>query len=121
MLCKEEIMASDKLLTLTDENFETEVLKSNLPTLVDFWAVWCAPCRAIAPHVEAVANSFEGQLRVGKMDIDASPKTPTRFDVRSIPTLLLFSGGQVVGQLVGAVPKAKLEQFIKDQLAKTRA
>lgn len=113
-------MAADNLLTLTDDNFEAEVLKSPTPTLVDFWAVWCAPCRAIAPAVEAIAKEMADQLRVGKMDIDHNPKVPTRFDVRSIPTLLLFSNGKVIGQLVGAVPKAKLDAFVKDHLAKAQ-
>lgn len=110
-------MASDLLLNLTDDNFDAEVLRSSTPTLVDFWAVWCAPCRTIAPLVEAVAKDYEGRLRVGKMDIDKSPKIPTHYDVRSIPTLLLFNGNQVLGQLVGAVPKAKIDQFVKDKLA----
>lgn len=114
-------MASDKLVQLTDENFSKEVLESTTPMLVDFWATWCSPCRAIAPHVEAIAKDYEGKLRVGKMDIDKSPKTPTEYDVRSIPTLLLFHGNKVMGQLVGAVPKAKLEQFVKDHLARVKS
>ena len=114
-------MASDKMMNFTDENFEAEVLKAETPTLIDFWATWCAPCRAIAPHVEAVADSFHGKLRVGKMDIDSSQKTPTKYGVSSIPTLLLFANGKVVGQLVGAVSKAKLEQFVKDQLGKVQS
>ncbi len=114
-------MASDKLLTFTDDNFESEVLKSTTPTLIDFWATWCAPCRAIAPHVEAIAASYGDKLRVGKMDLDSNPKIPTKYDVRSIPTLLIVANGKVVGQLVGAVPKAKLEQFVKDTLAKVPA
>ena len=111
-------MASENLKTLTDANFQAEVLQSDKPTLVDFWASWCAPCRAIAPYVESIAESNVGTLNVGKMDIDASPATPTKYDVRSIPTLLLFHKGKVIGQLVGAVPKAKLEAFVKDALAK---
>ena len=77
---------------------------SKLPVLVDFWAVWCAPCRAIAPHVEALAKEYDGKVRVGKCDIDSNPKSPTQYDIRSIPTLLVFKEGKVVGQVVGAVP-----------------
>lgn len=112
-------MASDNIKNLTDANFEAEVVNSATPTLVDFWATWCSPCRAIAPHVEGIARDFAGRLNVGKMDIDSNQKTPTKYDVRSIPTLLLFHQGKVLGQMVGAVPKAKIEQFVKDALAKT--
>ena len=113
-------MASANVKELTDTNFETEVLKAEVPTLVDFWAVWCAPCRTIAPHVEALAKDYDGKLRVGKFDIDANPNIPSQFDIRSIPTLIVFKGGKVVGQLVGAAPKAKMEQFVKDNLAKAQ-
>ena len=109
-------MASQNLLEVTDANFESDVLKSSLPVLIDFWAVWCAPCRAIAPHVDALAAQFDGKIRVGKCDIDANPQVPTRYDVRSIPTLLMFKDGQVVGQVVGAVPRAKLEELVKKAL-----
>jgi thioredoxin 1 len=109
-------MASQNVLEVTDTNFESEVLKSSLPVLVDFWAVWCAPCRAIAPHVEAIAAEFAGKVRVGKCDIDANPQVPSQFEVRSIPTLLLFKDGKVLGQLVGAVPRAKLDDFVKKAL-----
>jgi thioredoxin 1 len=109
-------MASQNVLEVTDTNFESEVLKSSLPVLVDFWAVWCAPCRAIAPHVEAIATEFAGKVRVGKCDIDANPQIPSQFEVRSIPTLLLFKDGKVLGQLVGAVPRAKLDDFVKKAL-----
>jgi thioredoxin 1 len=109
-------MASQNVLEVTDTNFEGEVLKSSLPVLVDFWAVWCAPCRAIAPHVEAIATEFAGKIRVGKCDIDANPQIPSQFEVRSIPTLLLFKDGKVLGQLVGAVPRAKLDDFVKKAL-----
>jgi thioredoxin 1 len=109
-------MASDKLLEVTDDNFESDVLKSSTPVLIDFWAAWCAPCRAIGPHVDALAQQYEGKIKVGKCDIDANPQTPSRYDVRSIPTLLMFKDGQVVGQVVGAVPKTKLEELIKRAL-----
>lgn len=115
-------MASQHVKDLTDANFQSEVLQSDKLTLVDFWATWCAPCRAIAPYVEAIAATHAGSmLQVGKMDIDKSPSTPTKYDVRSIPTLLLFHKGKVVGQMIGAVPKAKLEQFVKDAMAKASA
>lgn len=102
-------MANPNIVELTDENFETEVLKSDVPTLVDFWAVWCGPCRQIAPMVDAMADEYKGKLKVGKMDIDHHQITPQRFGIRSIPTLLVFKGGQVVGQVIGAVPRSKLE------------
>ena len=109
-------MASANVKEITDSNFDSDVLKSPVPVLVDFWAVWCAPCRAIAPHVEALANEHGEKLRVGKFDIDANPQIPTQFEIRSIPTLLLFKEGKVVGQLVGAVPRAKLDEFVKKAL-----
>jgi thioredoxin 1 len=106
-------MANANVQEITDSSFESDVLKSNVPVLIDFWAVWCAPCRAIAPHVDAIANEYAGKLRVGKLDIDSNPQVPSQFEVRSIPTLLLFKDGKVVGQLVGAVPRAKLDDFVK--------
>ena len=109
-------MASQNVLEVTDTNFDGEVLKSSLPVLVDFWAVWCAPCRAIAPHVEALAKDYTGQVRVGKCDIDSNPQFPTQYDIRSIPTLLVFKEGKVVGQVVGAVPRARIEDLIKKAL-----
>lgn len=109
-------MASANVIEVTDDNFEADVLKSSQPVLVDFWAAWCAPCRAIAPHVEALADQYAGQVRVGKCDIDANPNVPSQFEVRSIPTILMFKDGQVVGQLVGAVPRPKLEDLIKKAL-----
>ena len=109
-------MASENVFEATDENFQKEILDSPVPALVDFWAVWCAPCRAIAPHVEALAKDYDGKLRVGKFDIDANPNIPSQFDIRSIPTLIVFKGGKVVGQLVGAVPRAKIEELIKKAL-----
>ncbi len=109
-------MASANILEVTDSNFEAEVLKSATPVLIDFWAAWCAPCRAIAPHVEALANEYDGKLRVGKFDIDANQGVPQQYDIRSIPTLLIFKDGKVVGQLVGAVPRAKIEDMVKKAL-----
>lgn len=109
-------MASENVFEATDQNFQTQVLDSEVPALVDFWAVWCAPCRTIAPHVEALANEYAGKIKVGKFDIDANPEVPTKFDIRSIPTLIVFKGGKVVGQIVGAVPRAKIEELIKKAL-----
>ena len=106
-------MASANILEVTDANFQTEVLDSKTPVLIDFWAAWCAPCRTIAPHVEALANEYTGKLRVGKLDIDSNQGVPQKYDIRSIPTLLVFKEGKVVGQLVGAVPRAKIEDLVK--------
>ena len=109
-------MGSEKLLDVTDQNFDAEILKSPVPVLVDFWAAWCAPCRAIAPHVEARAAQYTGLVRVGKCDIDSNGQVASQYDIRSIPTLLMFKDGKVVGQVVGAVPKARLEELIKRAL-----
>jgi len=106
-------MASANVKEITDSNFETEVLQSDLPTLVDFWAVWCGPCKAIAPIVDAVADDYKGKLKVAKMDVDRHQIVPQQYSIRSIPTLLLFKGGKVVDQIVGAVPKSKLEESLR--------
>ena len=109
-------MGSDKIANVTDASFETDVLKSSQPVLIDFWATWCGPCRAIAPVVEQLAGEYAGKVKVVKVNIDENPKTPTQYDVRSIPTLLMFKDGKVVGQIVGAVPKPKIEELVKKAL-----
>ncbi len=109
-------MASDKIMNVTDASFENDVLKSTQPVLIDFWAVWCGPCRAIAPVVDQLAGEYAGKIKVAKVNIDENPKVPTQYDVRSIPTLLMFKDGKVVGQIVGAVPKPKIEELVKKAL-----
>jgi thioredoxin 1 len=98
---------------ITESNFQSTVLASDKPVLVDFWATWCGPCLAIAPHVEALATQMGDKLKVGKVNIDDHPAIAGQFGVRSIPTLILFKGGKPVDQIVGAVPKAKLEEMVK--------
>jgi thioredoxin 1 len=104
------------IFDFTTANFDDQVIRSAEPVLIDFTAAWCAPCRAIAPSVDAVAEAYVGRLRVGKLDVDASPQIAERYGVRSMPTLLLFKGGQVIGQLVGAVPKRKIEELVEKGL-----
>ncbi len=109
-------MAGKNIANFEDNSFETEVVGSEKPVLVDFWAPWCAPCRAIAPHVEALAEEYSGQVTVGKMNIDENRNTPQKYNVRGIPTLLLFKDGAVIDQLVGGFPKSKIEDMIKKAL-----
>ncbi len=105
-----------KPIELTDQNFDQEVLRADKPVLVDFWAVWCGPCKAIAPVVEELASEYETTLKVGKFDVDANPQVPSKFNIRSIPTLMVFQGGKVVEQIVGAVPKRALVQKLQPYL-----
>ena len=111
-------MASQNVTDVKDETFQQEVLDASVPTLVDFWAKWCGPCKAIAPAVESLATTFQGKLKVCKMDIDHNQMTPQKYGIRSIPTLLVFHHGKVVDQIIGVLPKAKLEEKIKNVLAK---
>ena len=108
-------MASENVFHTTDQNFERDVLQNSKPVLVDFWASWCAPCRALAPVVDEVANQFKN-IGVYKVDIDSNPESPAKFGVRGIPTVILFKDGKVVDQVVGAVPKSTLEALIKKAL-----
>ena len=109
-------MAGENVLEFTDDNFDAEVLQSSTPVLVDFWATWCAPCKAIAPVVEQLATAFLGKVKIGKVNVDENPATPGQYGVRGIPTLILFKDGQIVDQLVGAVPKNQLESLIQKAL-----
>lgn len=108
-------MAED-MIDVTDSNFEEAVIKSSTPTMVDFWATWCAPCRAIAPHVEEMAKLYNGRVRVVKMNVDENPSTPGKYGVRGIPTLILFKNGKVLDQLVGAVPKSQIKDLVEKAL-----
>lgn len=99
-----------KPITITDDNFETEVLKSENPVLIDFWATWCGPCRIIAPIVEELATEYSGKAKIGKLDVDNNQQTAIRYGVRSIPTLLIFKGGELKETIIGAVPKGHIVQ-----------
>jgi thioredoxin 1 len=116
--CKQQDKKGNEMkpIELTDATFETEVLKSDKPVLVDFWAEWCGPCRMIAPIVEELASEYNGTLKVGKVDVDANPNVSMQFGIRSIPTLLIFKNGRVVEQVVGAVPKRALNERVQKHL-----
>jgi len=110
-------MAGEHTLQFTDSAFEQEVLNANVPVLVDFWAPWCGPCKAMSPTVDALAAEYAGKIKIGKMNTDDNPTTPMRYQVRGIPTLLLFKGGKVVDQRVGAMPKAEVLKMLEPHLA----
>jgi thioredoxin 1 len=99
-----------KTITITDENFEAEVLKSETPVLIDFWATWCGPCKMIAPIVEELVDEYEGKAKIGKLDVDNNQQTAIKFGVRSIPTILIFKNGKLKDTIIGAVPKGQIVQ-----------
>lgn len=101
-------------VTITNDNFESEVVKSEIPVLLDFWAEWCMPCRMVDPIVKEIAEAYDGKLKVGSVDVDAEPDLAGRFNVMSIPTLMVFNGGEIAGQRVGAIPKPAIEEMFQD-------
>ncbi|HYN22042.1 MAG TPA: thioredoxin [Thermoanaerobaculia bacterium] len=109
-------MASDKIVTVTDQNWDQEVLKSDQPVLVDFWAQWCGPCRMVAPVLEQLAGEMEGKVRIAKLDVDSNQATAYQFQVSSIPTFILFKNGEMADRMMGAMPKSAFENFINRNL-----
>jgi thioredoxin 1 len=109
-------MAGDNTLNFTDAGFDTEVLKSDKPVLVDFWAEWCGPCRMMTPTIDAIASEYQGKAKVGKLNVDDNGQTAMRYQIRGIPALLLFKDGKVVDQRVGAVGKSDLQKMLDAQV-----
>ena len=103
-------------IEITDANFQQEVINSEVPVLIDFWAIWCGPCKMIAPFVEEIAKDYDGKIKVGKLDVDSNPQVSMNYGIRSIPTLLIFKGGKVVDQIIGAVPKNMITSKLEMQL-----
>ena len=114
-------MAGSAVFEVSDATFDQEVLQSEQPVLVDFWAVWCGPCKAIAPIVDDLATSFEGKLKVAKVDVDKNSATPSRYGIRGIPALLIFKGGKVADQIVGYAPREVIEEKLNRVLALSTA
>jgi thioredoxin 1 len=110
-------MAGENTLTFTDGGFDSDVLQSDVPVVVDFWAEWCGPCRMMGPTVDAIAKDYSGRLKVGKLNVDENPSVAMRYNIRGIPTLLLFKGGKVVEQRVGAVGKAEVQKMVDPHVA----
>ncbi len=110
-----------KTVVLNDENFENEVLQSETPVLVDFWAEWCGPCRALAPVIEEIAENYDGQVKVGKLNVDENPGAPEAYEIRSIPTLIVFKEGVAIDRVVGALPKNQITELIDSALELKKA
>lgn len=109
-------MSHPAIVHVTDANFENEVLKADKPVLVDFWAAWCGPCKMIAPVLDELAHDFDGKIKICKMDVDTSKETPARFNIRGIPTLMIFKNGSLEGTKVGALSKVQLTEFINSSI-----
>jgi len=108
-----------KPFEFTDANFEEEVLKSDIPVLIDFWAVWCGPCKMIAPIIDEIANEYEGKVKIGKLDVDNNQEVSIKYGIRSIPTLLIFKDGKIVDTILGAVPKSHITEKLKAYIGQT--
>src|SRR5712692_10914750 len=113
---RKEVLMSGKIMDVTDANFQGEVVSADTPVLVDFWASWCAPCRMLAPTVEAIAEDFAGKIKVTKLNVDENPNTAAKYSIRGIPTLLLFQNGAVVETLVGVKPKEEIARLINNHV-----
>jgi thioredoxin 1 len=112
-------MAGDNTLTFTDGTFDTDVINSEVPVLVDFWAEWCGPCRMMGPTVDQIAADYHGKVKVGKLDVDSNPETAMRYGIRGIPTILLFKGGKIVEQKVGAIGKPDFQKLLDKYVSVT--
>ncbi|MDP6735154.1 MAG: thioredoxin TrxA [Nitrospinaceae bacterium] len=110
-------MSSEKVVTITDAEFESSVLQSDKPVILDFWAEWCQPCKMLSPTVEAIADEYDEKIKVGKLNVDDNPNTATKYGIRGIPTLLFFKGGEVVQQMVGVKSKTEIKKVIDENLA----